>query len=388
MKRLFTEKAESLQINFGKDFEKGGFFVADLRVKLCGIEFANPVMPAAGPPVRNADCILAAAKGGAGGIVTKTISVKGAEVPRPCMEDIGDGNGLLNTELWSEMSPEVWIESEYKRCRAAGLPVIISIGYKAEEIKALAERVTPFADALEISTHYVGKDIHHIVNSLKAAKSTGLPVFMKISPGIPDVAGYAEILESEGADGFVAINSVGPCMHINIETGLPFMGSPKGYGWLSGKAIKPIALRHVFEIASAVKVPVIGVGGISNGLDAIEMMMAGASAVQMCTAPILHGPGIYGRVVNEMNGWLNKHGYSKVSDITGLTIKKMQNREWHTTPQYPEVLEEACISCGRCSESCAYQAITLEPKAVINTDKCFGCGLCVTRCNKKALKIE
>lgn len=361
--------------------------MADLRVKFCGMEFVNPVMPAAGPPVRDAECILAAAKGGAGGLVTKTISVKGADVPRPCMEEIGGGQGFLNTELWSELPPEVWIENEYKKCREAGLPVIISMGYKAEEIETLVEKVTPYADALEISTHYVGKDIEPIVKALKAAKSTGLPVFMKISPGIPDVAGYAKVLEAEGADGFVAINSVGPCLHIDIETGLPFMGSEKGYGWLSGKAIKPIALRHVYEIASAVRVPVIGVGGIFNGLDAIEMMMAGASAVQMCTAPILHGSNIYGKVAKEMSDWLDKHSYSKVSDITGLTIKKMQDREWHTTPKYPKVSEEACISCGRCVESCAYQAITLTPKATINTDRCFGCGLCVTRCSKKAINI-
>lgn len=97
-----------------------------------------------------------------------------------------------NTELWSELPPEVWIDSEYKRCREAGLPVIISLGYKAQEIESLVPRVKKYADALEISTHYVGKDIQPIVNSLKAAKSSGLPVFMKISPGIPDVSGYAK----------------------------------------------------------------------------------------------------------------------------------------------------------------------------------------------------
>lgn len=359
--------------------------MADLKIKLCGMEFKNPVMPAAGPPVRDAECILACAHGGAGGLVTKTISVKGAEVPRPCMQEIN--GGFLNTELWSELPPEVWIDGEYKKCREAGLPVIISLGYKAQEIEALVPRVKKYADALEISTHYVGKDIQPIINSLKAAKSSGLPVFMKISPGIPDVAGYAKILEEEGADGFVAINSVGPCLHIDIETGLPFMGSEKGYGWLSGKAIKPIALRHVYEIASAVNVPVIGVGGIFTGEDAIEMMMAGASAVQMCTAAILQGPGIYGKVAKEMNEWLDKHNYSSVNDIIGLTINKMKQRTWHTTARHPHVNQQFCVACGKCQQSCAYQAIELNPKADINKDKCFGCGLCITRCPKKAIEF-
>ena len=364
---------------------KEGMNVADLRVKFCGMEFKNPVMPAAGPPVRDAECILACAKGGAGGLVSKTISVVGADVPRPCMEEIQ--GGFLNTELWSELSPEQWINEEYGKCKSSGLPLIISLGYTAEQLMKLVPKVTPYADALEISTHYVGKDIQPIINALKAAKSTGLPVFMKISPGIPDVAGYAKRLVEEGADGFVAINSVGPCLHIDIETGLPFMGSETGYGWLSGKAIKPIALRHVYEIASVVDVPIIGVGGVATSEDAIEMMMAGASAVQMCTEPILNGPSVYGKVAEGISSWLDEHSYSSVEDIIGLTIKKMKNRTVGTTAKYPEVLKDKCISCGKCVRSCAYEAINLSPKAEVDTSRCFGCGLCVTRCPKKAIKI-
>ena len=186
--------------------------MANLKVSFCGMDFVNPVMPAAGPTVRDGECVLECASGGAGGLVTKTISSKAAQVPRPCMQEIN--GGFLNTELWSELSPKQWIEKEYDRCREAGLPVIISLGYTAEQILELVPQVTKFAHALEISTHYVGKDIQPIVEALKAAKSTGLPVFMKISPGIPDVAGYARRLEEEGADGFIAINSVGPCLRL------------------------------------------------------------------------------------------------------------------------------------------------------------------------------
>lgn len=359
--------------------------MADLKVKLCGIELKNPVMPAAGPPVRNADAVLACAKGGAGILVTKTISVKGALVPRPCMQEIS--GGFMNTELWSELPPEEWIENEYSRCQKAEMPIIISIGYTKDDIEQLVPKVAPFANALEISTHYTGKDIQPIVDSLKAAKKGGKPVFMKISPGIPDVSGYAKRLEDEGADGFVAINSVGPCLHIDIETGLPFMGSKAGYGWLSGKAIKPIAVRHVYEIANAVSVPVIGAGGISSGEDAIEMMMAGASAVQICTAAILEGPSIYGRVAGQVNSWLDEHNISSVRDIKGMTYKKMSNRNVRTNAVCPVIDKSKCISCGKCMKSCAYQAIHIEDSAVIDDAKCFGCGLCVTRCPRNAIKL-
>lgn len=359
--------------------------MADLKVKICGMELNNPVMPAAGPPVRNGECVLRCAEGGAGALVSKTISVKGAAVPRPCMQEIPQG--FLNTELWSELSPKQWIDYEYAKCMEANLPLIVSLGYTAEEIEYLAPRVAPFADALEISTHYVGKDIQPIVNSLKAALKSDKPVFMKISPGIPDVGGYAKRLETEGASGFVAVNSVGPCLHINIETGLPFMGSKAGYGWLSGKAIKPIALRHVYEIANSVSVPVIGVGGIASAEDAVEMMMAGASAVQICTQAILEGPGIYKRVAERMNSWLDDHNYASVNEIIGLTERKMKYREFRTYTKYPVINEKLCVSCGKCAKSCAYQAISINEAAVIDKNKCFGCGLCVTRCPQNAIRL-
>lgn len=360
--------------------------MSDISVNLCGMNLKNPIMPAAGPPVRDGACIKLCAEGGAGCIVTKTISNVAAPVPRPCMQEIN--GGFLNTELWSELPPEEWFDVEYKLVKAIGMPVIVSLGYSSKQLDEIVPKAAQYADAFEISTHYVGKDINPIVEALHSAKKGGVPVFMKISPGIPDVAGYAKILEDEGADGFVAINSVGPCMKIDINSGLPFMGSEKGYGWLSGKAIKPIALRHVYEIASSVSVPVIGVGGISTGEDAIEMIMAGASAVQICTEAILSGPSIYGRVANQMKSWMDEHGYKNIDEIKGITIKKMKERNWGTEPHYPKINEDKCIGCGKCLNSCAYQAIRIVEKAHINNEKCFGCGLCVTRCPRNAIEIN
>ncbi|MBP2657820.1 MAG: putative dihydroorotate dehydrogenase, catalytic subunit, partial [Firmicutes bacterium] len=155
--------------------------MAKLSVNICGIEFVNPVMPAAGPPVKDGAMCQAAARGGAGGIVTKTISVKPADVPRPCMAEVK--GGFLNTELWSELPKEQWLESEYKLAQETGLPLLIGLGYTAEQISELAPLVAPYATGLELSTHYVGNDISPIINALKAAKeAVDIPVFMKMSP--------------------------------------------------------------------------------------------------------------------------------------------------------------------------------------------------------------
>ncbi len=172
--------------------------VANLKVNICGLELSNPILPAAGPPSKDGATLEAAAKGGAGGLVTKTISVEPAQVPHPNMAEIR--GGFLNAELWSELPKEQWIETEYKMARATGLPVIVGLGYTAEQIRELAPLVRPFADALELSTHYVGNTIAPIIDALCAAKeAVDVPVFMKLSPH-PNIQEIALALEDAGAD--------------------------------------------------------------------------------------------------------------------------------------------------------------------------------------------
>jgi Pyruvate/2-oxoacid:ferredoxin oxidoreductase delta subunit len=183
------------------------------------------------------------------------------------------------------------------------------------------------------------------------------------------------------------INSFGPCMAIDIETGLPLMGSREGYGWLSGTAIRPLAVRCVYDAAKVVKIPIFGVGGIATGRDAVEMIMAGASAVQVCTAGILKGPGVYGKIVKEMEEFLDSHGYADISTIKGLAHRKMAERPFSTTAVKPVVDKDCCNLCGLCETSCMYRAITRSGELLIDDRKCFGCGLCVTRCPKKALSM-
>ncbi|MFZ5651975.1 MAG: 4Fe-4S binding protein [Bacillota bacterium] len=357
-----------------------------LSVTICGINFPNPVMPAAGPTSRDGEMCRAAARGGAGGIVTKTISVNPADVPRPCMAEIK--GGFLNTELWSELPKEQWLEKEYKMARDTGLPVIVSLGYTAGQVAELAPLVKPYADALELSTHYVGNDISPIVDALKAAKeAVEVPVFVKMSPH-PNIQEIAGAVEEAGADGLVMINSFGPCMAIDIETGLPLMGSREGYGWLSGAALKPLAVRCVYDAAGVVKIPVFAVGGVASGRDAAEMFMAGASAVQVCTAGILKGPGVYGRIVKELEEFLDSHGYTDIAEIKGLARRKAAERAFRTTAVVPVLDKDRCNLCGICQTSCVYDAISRSGELLVDPSRCFGCGLCVTRCPRKALTID
>jgi len=361
--------------------------VADLRVEVCGISFPNPVWPAPGPPVRNGAAMVACAEGGAGALVSKTVSVVPAQVPTPNMAEIK--GGVLNTELWSEVPVERWLESEYAMAKTTGLPLIVGLGYSADDIHNLAPRVARYADALELSTHYIGEDPSPMMAAIRAAKNAvSVPVFVKLSPLGREMAAAARHAQEAGADAIVAINSFGPCLGIDAETGCPLMGSENGYGWLSGPAIKPLALRCVLDIVREVDLPVIGVGGVSRGIDVIEMFMAGAVAVQVCTACILRGPKVFGKIVTETGRWLDDHGHSSLQEIHGLTLRRLAERDVRTHAVPPTLDLDRCTGCGLCEISCAYGAIRVVDRlAVLDEEACAGCGLCVTRCRPGALTM-
>ena len=167
------------------------------------------------------------------------------------------------------------------------------------------------------------------------------------------------------------------------------LGSENGYGWMSGSSLKPIALRCVADIANAVKIPIIGVGGIMTGEDVVEFLMAGASAVQVCTAAILEGDSIYGKIAGQLEDWLDQHDYSSIADIKGLALSHMKKRVSLEPP--PVVDLEKCTKCGLCEKSCVYNAIRVnksEDVFIINEDRCEGCGMCISVCPYNALGYD
>ena len=360
--------------------------MVDLSVEITGLKLASPVLPAAGPPGWNGAAMAACARGGAAAIVSKTISVCPAKVPTPNMAALR--YGFLNTELWSELPVEQFVEHELPQAKGAGVPLIVSLGYTADDIARLAPLVAPFADALELSTHYIGDDAAPLQEAVQAAKAAaGLPVWVKLSP-FRDMRAAATAAAAAGADAIVAVNSFGPCLGVDAESAQLLMGSRDGYGWLSGPALKPLALRCVFDIVRTVDLPVIGVGGISSGVDAIEFLMVGATAVGVCTAAILAGPTVFGRLVREIGEWLDLHGYVSLDEVRGLAIRNWQARPFRTRHVPPHVDWGACTGCGQCEKSCVYDAVHVtDKKAAVQIEKCYGCGLCVTRCPVRALSL-
>ncbi len=364
--------------------------MVNVSFEMHGMRFRNPVFTAAGPTSKDGMMLLNAAAGGAGGLVAKTVSVKPAEVPKPNMAAVQRGRvesrrGILNAELWSELPLERWLEKEYPIALSAGLPLIASLGYTPGDVSEIAPKLQKVGvNALEYSTHYVGGHVE-IAKALR--ESVDIPIFAKLSPKV-DVANVAKSLEAH-VDGIVGINTYGPCLRIDIETGKPMLGSKGGEGWLSGASIKPIAIRCIADIAKEVKLPVIGVGGVTSGADAIEFFMAGAWAVEVCTAAILDGPSVYGKIATEIEEWLDQHGHDSIEDIRGIALKHIPKGVQLSPP--PKLDDEKCTKCGLCVKSCVYDAITLDKKAgilTIDEQKCEGCGMCISVCPYVALSIS
>ncbi len=380
--------------------------MADLSVKLFGLDFPNPIWPAAGPTVRDGELILRQVAGGAGGIVCKTISSEAAPVPKYHMMNLTKNRrgGMLNSELWSELPPEQWLDKEYAIALTAGVPIIASLGYSIEEVARLgAAAEKAGVHALEVTVHYAADPPWKVMKALREAVS--IPIIAKISPHDP-----ATIIETAQAmepyvDGIAAVNSLGPGLRIDIESAGRIMGTEYGFGWLSGPPIKPIALRIVFDLARSVSVPIIGVGGIRSGADVIEYFMAGASAVQVCTENIYQGPKLFGRLNKQVSKWLDAHDYKSIDEIQGLYLDKIGAERGilhegvgtvgrvHFDGPPPKVVPDKCTLCNLCVISCEYDALTIDkdkdPEAVIiHDDQCFVCGLCVTVCPTAALSID
>ena len=289
----------------------------DISTEIAGLKLENPLMPAAGPLTGKPKLVERVADQGVGALVTKTISTEAAEVPKPAIARLN--GGVLNCEKWSEDPPERWIDDYFPAIAEENdRPIIISLGYNPEQISELLPKVEEFGSAFELSSHYLGRDPEPIRNIAKAASAlTDKPIFVKLSPHVPDLGEFASAAVDGGASGIVAINSVGPGLEIDLDDLTSPLGSDDGYGWLSGPPIKPLALGAVNEIYNAVDVPVIGVGGIASARDLLQFIAAGASATQMLSHAISEGAETYSEIIDGVPKELEKLGIEKLGDLIG-----------------------------------------------------------------------
>lgn len=366
--------------------------MANLKTNICGIDFVNPVLTAAGPTSANFEMLKRAKLGGAGGFVTKTISVQPARVPIPNISNFAPNN-LLNAELWSEIPYKEFIENELKKIRSLELPIIASVGYTPQDLEILGKELngTGLVDAVEFSIHYIDKDAEYLSRTAESLKNNiNVPVFAKFSPAISNLPLAVEMLD-EIVDGYVAINSVGPALDFDVDTRKPFLGGKDGRGWLSGRAILPIGLHFVATIYSLSKKPIIGVGGIRTSEDVVKYLMAGASAVQVCTASILKGQNVYGKIANDLNKWMDKHNYPDINSLIGKFHNQEERKQYFLfegKQVLPTVDLGVCDKCGACVKICVHNALELNEILELKKELCVRCGICTQVCPTGALQMK
>ena len=162
----------------------------------------------------------------------------------------------------------------------------------------------------------VGQDPQITAQVIKAVKKvTNNPVIVKLTPNVTDIVEIAEACQSAGCDALTLINSVGPGMRIDLETAQPILHNK--FGGLSGPAIKPIALRCVYEVYESIKLPIMGVGGIIDYKDVIEFLFAGASCVQIGTAVYYYGIDVFRDICIGLERYMNRKGIESVSEMVG-----------------------------------------------------------------------
>ena len=253
--------------------------MAVLATTLFGIEMPSPFILASGPLSYDATGLWEAYRAGAGGVTTKTLRLERAVNPTPHMVVPRSSNlraTLFNTEKWADLPWEQWVAQELPAMKGHPGMLIASIGHTPAEGEIIAGPVaaTGVVDAIECVA-YTKDTIVALVRAVR--ERTDLPILAKLTFNWgDDLYPAAEAALRAGANGFTAIDSIGPTLQIDIETGQPTIGGVGNKAWMSGAAIRPVAQAVVSELAHRFGVPIVGTGGIIQAEDAVEMTMVGA----------------------------------------------------------------------------------------------------------------
>jgi len=294
----------------------------DLSVELCGLRLANPLVVASGVLGTSIGLMRRAESHGAAAIVSKTVTAEPrAGSPNPVVVELP--YGLVNSMGLPNPGAREMAEILARAKSSLRVPLIASLGPRNAEEAAWMAELFSHVDALELNCscpHASGlglelaSDPELLVSVVRGLGSSRLPLLVKLSPHMDYVRLAGRLLDA-GASGFVAVNTL-KAMVINVWARRPVLGGV--YGGLSGPALHPVAVRVVYELhAEYPGVPIVGVGGVETWADAVELILAGASAVGMASG-LRRGFQVIGEVVEGLRRYLLEEGFSSVREIVGL----------------------------------------------------------------------
>ena len=298
--------------------------MANLSVNLCGVTLKNPVVAASGTFGFGREYNELYDIGRLGGVSTKGLTLEprlGNPTPR-----IAESRGvILNAVGLQNPGAEHFIAHDLEWLKGTGTAVIANVAGKTlEEYAAICARLDGLADMIELNISCPNvrcggmafgirpESVREVTRVSKAAlKKT--PLMVKLSPNVESVAANARAAEEGGADAVSLVNTF-TGMAIDIERRRPVLAN--NTGGVSGSGIKPIAVRMVFEAAHAVKIPVVGMGGLTCAEDAVEFLLAGAVAVQVGTANFTDTSACP-KIIDELDAWCDAHGVKNIGELTG-----------------------------------------------------------------------
>ena len=387
--------------------------MADLSVDFCGIKSPNPFWLASAPPTNTGDQVMRAFDAGWGGAVWKTLGQPIVNVSsRYSSVDFGDQRmmGLNNIELITDRPLEVnfaEIAEVKRRYPKHALVVSLMVESNRQAWHDIVRRAEDAgADGLELNfgcphgmsergmgaaVGQVPEYTRQIVGWVKEVART--PVIVKLTPNITDITFPARAAEQGGADAVSLINTIKSITSIDLETlaPRPTVHGASAHGGYCGPAVKPIALAMVASVAKTVKLPISGIGGISNWRDAVEFILLGATTVQVCTAVMHHGFRIVLDMIDGLSAFLDSKGLGSLQELVGRSLPHY--RRWEELDLGYRVVahidSKTCIGCGVCYAACndgAHQAIAAKADergrtaVEVLTEHCVGCNLCSLVC--------
>jgi dihydroorotate dehydrogenase (NAD+) catalytic subunit len=300
----------------------------DLRVRLGNTELPNPVLTASGCASSGRELAQFIDVSKIGAIVTKSVMLA-PRAGRPTPRMAETSGGMLNSIGLQGPGIDAFLQRDLPWLLSRGARAVVSIaGSTIDEYAELAARLSDAAGVTAIEVNISQPNVEHrgrvfahdaadagaVIAAVRARTRYDLPVFAKLSPDVTDIVEIARSCVSAGADGLSLINTL-LGMAIDTETMRPVLAGLTG--GLSGPAIRPIAVRCIWQVRAALPdVPIIGMGGVMSGRDALELMLAGASMISVGTA-IFHDPSACARILRELDDELVRRGVGRVLEVVG-----------------------------------------------------------------------
>ncbi|MBP8954834.1 MAG: 4Fe-4S binding protein [Armatimonadetes bacterium] len=379
----------------------------DISVDFCGIRLRNPIVAAPAGITENADRLKRCEDAGCGAAVIKSYFEyePARHSPSPRFKLLRHQLGKDRTfSLYSfeqanvhgldEFGEQIRIATE--QCE---MPIFSSLNCNTAERWEEGARVSAQAGAklieLNVScphgTHIMAHspmlDTMRMAVDAARAGAPNTPVVPKITGQLDNPLAVILAMEQAGADGVVMFNRF-TGLDIDVETEEPVMH--KGYAGHGGPYSIHYVLRWISEVSPLLGIPIASSGGVTNGADVAKCILAGATTVQVCTAIVMHGYGIVGKILDEFEAWMDRKGHANLNEIRGAICPKVRSNDQIEREQVvvAEIDTGVCVNCGRCAAVCIYDAAQQGVlKHTVDEALCVGCGLCSELCPVTAISM-